>query len=187
MALTTTVLDGHLYDQLVAEPLDRIFIWIDKPVARERIARYFEHYLRGMSFAPGITHGDLSVSNVFVKENRISGIIDWDDARDNGILILDTINHLISRELHRLQRQAYAEVLHRLAFSTWLIKEEHDFLERMYSFCQVDPVHHPGLVYLNWLYTADVRLAEDAEQKTELVRRYVNEVIDLLDESGQLL
>ena len=90
---------NKIYDQMVAEPLDRVFI-------------------------------------------------NWDDARDNGMPILNAINHLISRELYRLQRQAYAEVLYRLVFSTWLIKEERDFMERLYGFCRVDPAHHPEVIDL---------------------------------------
>ena len=114
------------------------------------------------------------------------GIIDWDDARDQGVPVLDAINHLISCELRRAPPVTYAQTLYRLAFQAWPSAEERAFLARMYRFSRVDHRHHPGLVYLNWLYTADARLAEDTRPNPALVRRYVTSVVDLLSASGQL-
>lgn len=185
-AQATVVLNGERYRRLVEDPLERVFKRADTEVQKARVGEFLERHLHGMSYLPGLVHGDLSLSNILVTDRRICGLIDWDDAREDDIPVLDAISHLVSRELHRLRRRAYGEVLGRLAFSDWPISEEQDFLDAMYRHCRISTVHHPGLVCLNWLHTADSRLADSNGGRSDLVRQFVSEVIDQWVAPGRL-
>lgn len=179
-------LDGDTYDRLVATPLDHVLQWVDDGTLRDRVARYFDIQLRGTLFLPAIVHGDFGVRNIFVSNDCVSGVIDWDDARRESIGPLDGINLLISVELYRSARQDYAATLFRLAYQDWSIAEERTFLDTLYQVMHMDPSHHPGLVYLYWLHATDTRLQDTDNLTDDIVDRYILQVVRTLEHAGKL-
>ncbi|MCB1791920.1 MAG: phosphotransferase [Gammaproteobacteria bacterium] len=179
-------LDGEIYDELVTTPLLRVLRFVPDRTLHDRVAHYFDRQLRGLHFTPTTTHGDFGVRNIFVEHGRISGVIDWDDARRNSIGVLDGINHLISAELYRSSKQNYAQTLFRLAYNDWPVAEERAFLDSLYHAMQVLYKHHAGLVYLYWLQATDTRLQDTDNLADDIVERYVTDVLDALAKAGKL-
>ena len=57
----------------------------------------FENWWRGKNLKPVLVHGDFWLGNVlFDDEGSISGVIDWEWSRENGLPLLDAL-HLLAR------------------------------------------------------------------------------------------
>lgn len=106
----------------------------------------------------GLTHGDLSVENVFVDRGEISGVIDWEYATDEGLPVLDMIGYLESRQRLDGPPLTVSENLLRLARFDWPCAEELAALRDLYGHFCIDPVRHEALCLLAWLAHIDHQL-----------------------------
>ena len=174
------LLDGNDYDRLVSAPLARILQRVRDKSLHDRLIAFFDNQLRGTQFLPATAHGDFGVRNILVLNGRVSGVIDWDDARRESIGVLDGINLLISTELYRSAKKDYAATVFRLAYGNWPIAQEREFLDTVYLLEQMDPSRHAGLVYLYWLHVTDTRLQDTDNLTEEIVDRYLLDVLDSL-------
>jgi SAM-dependent methyltransferase/aminoglycoside phosphotransferase (APT) family kinase protein len=103
------------------------------------------------SWRLGLCHGDLSVHNLFVTEGEITGVIDWEYAEEHGIVALDLIGYLESRQRLDDPTSNVSTNLLRLAQRQWTCKEELGVLREFYAHCGIDEAQHENLCLLAWL------------------------------------
>lgn len=95
--------DAALYCRLVGQPLERVLAVMADPVKREGLVRRFRETLKGRPMTLGISHGDFSLNNIYIREDDGCGLIDWDDSALEGLSIEDAISHLSSRLVRRAE------------------------------------------------------------------------------------
>jgi hypothetical protein len=171
-------LDGAFYERLVSAPLAKIAPVISMPAKREALERMFSAELLGQRIAAGITHGDLSLRNVFVENDSVSGVIDWDESSLSGCPILDAVSHVCSRQFRR--GGAFADTISRLARRQWPHAEELAFLDRCYEHFGMDQRCHAALVFLYWLNATGPQLDLWFARDPDFVRRRVHEVVEAI-------
>jgi O-antigen/teichoic acid export membrane protein len=92
-------------DQTVTPDLVRR--WVDEPAARVRrvlppgsridaLAAGLRHRLAGRRVTLGWTHGDFHPDNVLADGDRVSGIVDWSQAREHDLAALDLVLWLLT-------------------------------------------------------------------------------------------
>jgi hypothetical protein len=142
---------GELYSRQVEQPLARARHLFPEKRLFDAVERFFHSELHGVELVFGLTHGDLSLNNVFVDAGEITGVIDWDDSHVLGIPVLDGISHLCSRQFGR--SQDCQETFLSLAEGRWPIDEERAFLARIFESSETDRRYHRALVLLYWLHS----------------------------------
>jgi ubiquinone/menaquinone biosynthesis C-methylase UbiE/aminoglycoside phosphotransferase (APT) family kinase protein len=153
-----TALTGAIYESRVSEPLELLFRVIKERATRELLTSYFEDHFYGMNIRVGLSHGDFGLNNIFVDQNDVTGLIDWEWGSFAGIPLLDAFKFLIS--VHQCFWPGYGlpESLLQLASGEWSVAEEREFLLRVYDRNQVDLSNHRALVYLYWLHAVSCHL-----------------------------
>ena len=171
-----TILDGALYDELVTTPLNKVLALIPEAYKQNRLERFFKDRLLGKQVSVGISHGDFSLSNIFVQDNKITGVIDWDDSCLSGLPVTDAISHLCSRQIRR--GNGFADTFLGLASRQWPDTDELDFLNRCYVRFQTDLGIHAGLVLLFWMHVVISQLGFGFAYKSSFLRTRIDEIIN---------
>jgi hypothetical protein len=179
---SSDALVGERFESEVLNPLNALRTLIeDNPVARLR--EYFEKRLYGLRIPFGITHGDLSLSNVFVSnDDAVSGLIDWEGGAEKSLPVLDAI-HYIESYHRRLTGQRVGRAIPLLARGDFADEAHKRFLFSMYERMEIDPGAHVALVYLKWArhmaYLGRFWLPYDSDG----IREFVSPVLDSILES----
>jgi hypothetical protein len=139
------------YQEEVGRHLQAIFQVIPDHQMQEAVRRFFFAELYGSTVMLGLTHNDLSVSNIFVHENRVSGLIDWGASSAKGIPLMDVFNYLDSAHRACHQEVSLAQSISLLASGRWPVREERDFLHRQYERNGIGEKSQVAFVYLYWL------------------------------------
>jgi aminoglycoside phosphotransferase (APT) family kinase protein len=143
-------LSEEMYRSEVLEPLEKVEHAVGTSLV-DRLASFFHERLRDLKVRPGIVHGDFSVSNIFVHESSIVGVVDWDDSSPIGIPALDAINLVDSAQRLANRHASSVDAVSRLSDLAALDDEEGKFLRLSYDRCGIDLERHFALVLLYWL------------------------------------
>jgi len=94
--------------------------------------------LRGAESRLGIAHGDFGASNILVSGLEITGVIDWETARDGVPPVIDAFNYLES--IHRFcgDNVSIVGTLPLLARGDWPEPGEMEFLRDFFAYCGID-------------------------------------------------
>jgi aminoglycoside phosphotransferase len=86
----TCVVDDALLYQLVDEPVELIRTALPCGEVVDRLAWALRSDLAGRTVTLGMTHGDFSAGNILAgSDGRVTGIVDWGDAREHDLPALD--------------------------------------------------------------------------------------------------
>lgn len=86
----TSVVDDALLGQLVDEPAELIMRALPGQGVVDRLVRALHSDLAGRAVTLGLTHGDFSPGNILVGgDGRVTGIVDWGEAREHDLPVLD--------------------------------------------------------------------------------------------------
>jgi hypothetical protein len=86
----TCVVDDALLGQLVDEPAELIKTALPCSDVVDRLAQALHSDLAGRTVTLGMTHGDFSAGNILANgAGRVTGIVDWGDARERDLPALD--------------------------------------------------------------------------------------------------
>lgn len=173
-------LESTNYDELVGTPLAAVLSRVTRTNDRVVLARYFSVALHGMPYAAGVSQGDFSLSNIFIYDQKISGVIDWDEGAMNGLPVLDAISHLCSRQGHRSGN--FSDTFCRLATRQWPESAELAFLDRCYEHFSVDPGQHFALVMLYWLQIVGSQSQFWFSHNTDFSRTHVDDIVRLISQ-----
>ncbi len=173
-----TILDGALYDELVTTPLNKVLALITEAYKRNRLELFFKDRLLGKQVSVGISHGDFSLSNIFVQDNKITGVIDWDDSCLTGLPIIDAISHLCSRQVRR--GGGFSDTFLNLAIKEWPDTDELAFLVRCYTYFRTDPGIHTALVLLFWVNVTAAQIEFWFAKKPAFSQIRIRKIIDII-------
>lgn len=127
--------------------LGRLSADLGDPAWAPPLARALQADLREATCRMGLVHGDLSVGNVFVRDGRISGLIDWENTQWQAPPLLDAMNYLDSVE-RRCHGGSLARTVPLLASGTWPVPQEADLLRRAFERSAADPRHRRAYAML---------------------------------------
>jgi hypothetical protein len=145
-----TPLAGVLYGHIVEAPLQILSRVVDEETLHA-IQRFLHDHLHGVPVRTGLVHGDFSVHNLFVEGTQVTGVIDWEYAREDGLPLLDALNYLESVHRFLNQESHMAETVPLLASNQWPVPEESLFLRDMYALCGINASLAEGFAYLYWM------------------------------------
>ncbi|GAA4683047.1 hypothetical protein GCM10023215_16610 [Pseudonocardia yuanmonensis] len=139
---------------------DDLRAWVHEPLTRVRAlvprARHadvralgegLDAALRGRRAAIGWSHGDFAPVNLLADaEGRVSGIVDWCEARPTGLQVLDVVEVLVGSARHVAGRELGAQVL------DWLAETPAEIGDRIAGAQRgADPLDTHALIVLGWL------------------------------------
>lgn len=106
----STVVDEPLLRAWVDEPVDVLERWLAGTASAEAIRDLRDRLRQGLqdrAVTVGWTHGDLAPGNVIVSRegHRTAGIIDWEQARADGLPDVDTAHFLLTVRMLREDRE----------------------------------------------------------------------------------
>lgn len=171
-------IEGDAFEALIARPLAAILPLVRTQQDRDWLQQYLIDSFRGKEASFGISHGDLSVRNIYMKHSNVVGVIDWDEASLQGMPVLDAISHLFSLQSRR--GNGLADTLGRLLTRRWPEQVELDFLARCYDYFGVDPEEHQSLVLLYWLQIVGNQAGYWYFAGNELTRNMIDEFVALI-------
>jgi SAM-dependent methyltransferase len=140
------------FEKEVEEPVQRIARALDSPGLISPLADFLRRGLLGVPLAAGLAHGNFTAASILVKDNAVSGLVDWGFSRAPGLPILDFLDYLHSVQAHCRPHGSEAENLELLADGAWPSRREWDFLVRLYGDFGADFARHRHLVYLGWVH-----------------------------------
>ena len=132
------VFEEELYHILVRDKLDDIKLAYFDDKQFSQLHKLFHKWFFGQNFKLGFLHGDFSVRNIYVSDGQISGLIDWEDAQEKGLSILDTINYLDSLQRTRNPSSSIVDSVKLLVGNDWPNKNEFKMLKQMFSYHNLD-------------------------------------------------
>ncbi len=156
---------------------ERVLACLDDPGLRRDARDLFATVLSGAECRLGLVHGDLSVSNIYVDDDRISGVIDWENCRDDAPLVLDALNYLDSVQ-RRCSGTGLAETVPLLASGKWPVECEAEFLHAYFAYCGADIRFLPGFALLYFLHHVEPQLG--FEQVADGPRKNIEAVLKRL-------
>ena len=145
---------SEIYVRLVSAPIAKLRAAGMSSGECDRLEGRIDRLLASQTWPIGVSHGDFSMHNVFFSGQRVSGIIDWDDATFDGLPILDALAYAQSmnrRSFPGRPKPRVGESLSRLAAWDWPSREEVSMLRAIYEETQIDISLHPALCELCWL------------------------------------
>jgi SAM-dependent methyltransferase len=175
-----SLLDGSLYQELVATPLERVCRVIEAD-ARHALQQLFDEQLRGIEIVTGIAHGDLSLNNVLVAADAAQAIIDWENSATVGLPVLDAIAFVRSVAMRRRGAEAPGPARRSMALGSLSMDEER-FLSAAYARTRTPRSAHVALVYLHWVDAVSSLLDFSFMQRPEQIEFYVGSVARALPE-----
>jgi len=141
---------GTAFETEVSNPVNALRPLVDHPDRIAAIREYFEKRLHGLPLPFGVTHGDFSVSNIFVGEKgAINGLIDWEGGAERSLPILDAI-HCVESHHRMLTGERVGRAIPRLARGDFADPAHGRFLYGWYEKMGIEPGAHDALVYLKW-------------------------------------
>lgn len=147
------------------------------------IAGRVHDVLRAGAWQLGLVHGDLSASNLFVHQGRVSAVIDWECSENEGLPALDLLAYFESRQRMEEQRASFADSFVRLARLAWPSDEEISVLHKLYAQLGVDLSRHQALCFLGWLSHVDRQLDTSIRFDPNYAQRAITSAAPLLTES----
>ena len=145
------VLIDDLYQVEVGRYLQAVFQVTPDQKMQESLKSFFFGELYGNTITVGRLHNDLSVSNIYIHNGRIAGLIDWGASSASGVPLMDTFNYLDSVQRACHQEVSLAQSIGLLASGRWPVREERDFLDRQYERNGIGEKSQVAFVYLYWL------------------------------------
>jgi aminoglycoside phosphotransferase (APT) family kinase protein len=175
-------LSGARFESEVSKPIEAIGPLLEDSGPITALRDYFENELYGIRLPIGITHGDLSLSNLFVDgDERLTGVIDWEGSSESSLPVLDAIHYVeshhrvltgdrLGRAITRLSRGDFADEAHR------------HFLFDTYERMGIASSAHTALVRLKWVrhiaYLASFWLAYSEEGIRDFVTPVVSSILE---------
>ena len=106
----------------------------------------------------GRVHGDFSAANLFIHQDKLIGVVDWEDSLPAAPPVLDVLNHLDSMQ-RRCHGQTLVDTIPQLARGDWPHAAERDWLDRAYHRSGVSDGDRFAMVLLYWLLHVGPQLA----------------------------
>jgi Ser/Thr protein kinase RdoA (MazF antagonist) len=136
------------------------------PGRRREIVDALRHRLRealeGRTVWVGCTHGDYSPGNIlFDGAGRVGGIVDWAQARDDDLVLLDPMTLLLFERAH-VRGIPFGRIVVELLAGAPLSSDEAALLEAHRSLCPADPLPVPTAALLAWLRHVETNLVKSA-------------------------
>jgi O-antigen/teichoic acid export membrane protein/aminoglycoside phosphotransferase (APT) family kinase protein len=153
-------LDGAVFERCVEAPASivRQAIASRETADLDRLVGSLERDLRGRRLPIGWTHGDYSPDNILVDADaRVTGIVDWGQAVEDGPTAVDVASLLLTVEAERGGRELGAIVLAWLADDTAPAAHLVAATQRALG---GDDVDGRALLLLGWLHMVAANLAK---------------------------
>ena len=171
---TKIELEGHLYDRLVQQPLNRVAKISGMSAEAGAIGDLLHRSLYGASVTLGMSHGDLTTDNILVDKDQIAGVIDWEDHNSQGMPLLDVFAYLESVCRVRSPALNVAATFGSLGGRLDLLtSKEAAALENAFSALETPYEYRPAIAKLAWVYHCDALLRTQAACDTNLIERCV--------------
>ena len=122
----TRVVDDRLLERLVDEPTETIMTSLPSAGVVKRLAGTLRSDLAGRELTLGWAHGDFHPGNIMLSaDRRVTGIVDWGEAREHDLSALDIAFWLLTMPEHGRSRGLGGRVADRLSRGLpWTPSEE---------------------------------------------------------------
>lgn len=154
----------------IRDMLDRLLMHLSDDGLRRATRMLFENWLSSTTSPMGLVHGDFGTSNILVAGNRVSGVIDWEAARQIGPPVLDAFNYIDSVERYCRPQLTIVETIPMLVEGNWPDEDGLDFLRRFFEYCGIDFRFRKGFALLYFLFHVGPQLRFAARERGPLLR-----------------
>jgi hypothetical protein len=181
-AQTVRMVDDAMLDQWVGEPAERVRAAVPCNGGTSRLVGILHSDLAGRRVTTGWTHGDFHPGNLLVgSDGRVTGIVDWGEAREEDLPVLDLAFWLLTVPTPGQPREFGARVAARLDGDRCWTPAESRLLD---SFKDGDVVTGRTLLLLAWLRHVASNLAKSDRYANSALwwRRNVRPVLRLVAE-----
>jgi len=145
--------------------------------ALDPTASMIEALLARPTIKVGLSHGDLSVSNLFVEAGAVCGAIDWEYAYENGLPPLDFLAFMESRQRLADPKSTAGAAFIALARGDWPCKAEIGALKELYAVYGLRWEDHEALCRLAWLTHVSHQLNTSLRFDEKAIRRLVDPIV----------
>jgi len=157
----TRVVDDRLLERLVDEPTETIMTSLPSAGVVKRLAGTLRSDLAGRELTLGWAHGDFHPGNIMLSaDRRVTGIVDWGEAREHDLSALDIAFWLLTMPEHGRSRGLGGRVADRLSRGLpWTPSEECVLADTTAG----DLIDGRTLLLLAWLRHVASNLAKSAQ------------------------
>lgn len=169
--------NGILYKKTVENPLKVLYAELKNKELDGFLKQFFNERLYDKSVVVGLTHGDMSVSNILVSKNKSAGLIDWEAGNTQGLPILDVINYLGSESRFKNPDYNMLDTLVYLTSKDFMTTNGGKYLKQQYQYFNMSFELHEVLVYLNWLHNIVCLLPFNLKYNQKNLDRFIFDVV----------
>ena len=157
----TRVVDDRLLERLVDAPTETIMTSLPSAGVVKRLAGTLRSDLAGRELTLGWAHGDFHPGNIMLSaDRRVTGIVDWGEAREHDLPALDIAFWLLTMPEHGRSRGLGGRVADRLSDGLpWTPSEECVLADTTAG----DLIDGRTLLLLAWLRHVASNLAKSAQ------------------------
>lgn len=174
--ISTAELIDSLYQEIVEKPLKTLSSELKDRELEGQLSLFFHQHLYGKTVSVGLTHGDMSVSNILVDQNSACRLIDWEAGNKQGLPILDVINYIGSEYRFKNADARMIETIQMLTAKDFMNSINGKFIEQQYEYFGMSTELHKALVYLNWLHNIAALLPFTLKYNHMDIERFIYDV-----------
>lgn len=152
-------LESHDFSVEVRSMAGRLLAAIPDDALRKRAWSLIDQALADIECRLGIVHGDFSVNNILTRDEKIIGVVDWEDAYECAPPILDMLNYMDSVQRACSRNWTIADTIPLLASGDWPNAAESNVLNELFDYCGADPRHRKSFAVLYWLFHVGPQLS----------------------------
>ena len=173
---------GAKYDEQVTQHLSNLESFFQLESLFESISDYFKKNLMGVDFHCGLRHGDLSVSNIFVGEGGISGLIDWENYELEGLSFFNALDFLWSVSRRIKGTVGIAATLREVTLGVYSCEEEQWFFEQACRQWEISSTMIRPFIYLYGLQHVNGQLEHGMKFDENWIAKETIPLLELIAE-----
>ena len=168
-----------MFEFIVSPAIEKIANVTKHPEHLQQLVSYMAEHLDNDNIAFGLFHGDFSVGNVFMLNEKVQGIIDWEYGSILGPTILDLINIYTSID-RRVNRSDVVYNILTLISAEWPCSKEWQNLQQGLSLCGVKPEQSHAVFISLWFWAMDRQLDTEFVYDAHAISSKVDRFLELI-------
>ncbi len=173
--------DEPLFAKIVGNTANKIMTLTSYQDEMIQVVSKLKQNLLDTELGLGLVHGDFSISNSFTVGGKITDLIDWESAENQGVVFIDLINIYTSIERYFHPQTDVVDNLLALVSGQWRSSSEWDYLEQAKQLLNISELQFRALLIVCFFWGMSQQLETDFQYNLKAIDIRVRRIFDLAD------
>ncbi len=178
---TRKVVDEPFFAKIAGNAANKIMTLTSYQDEMAQVASKLKQDLMGTELSLGLIHGDFSISNSFTVDGKITALIDWESAENQGVVFIDLINIYTSIERFLHPQTDVVDNLLALVSGQWRSSSEWDYLEQAKQLLHISEPQFKALLIVYFFWGMSQQLETDFQYNLKAINVRVRRIFELVE------